>query len=424
MAGSFLVGCIAAPFLAGHDGDQVVRKKVFQLLPALVQFLAFPALLIAMLTTIGFFLGSLVWCVTERRWIQLVCSGLLAVGFASGLLPAMRVASPGGRQGFTPPHPLGVEDYDQCAKMIETAGPPPERASWTDVEFKKLTDISYGPHGVDNRLDLYLPTEASGPMPVVVCIGGGWSERKEEFGEAPEWVVPLLRRGIAVAPVNFRGILVQDRSGVRWVPEHRFPVQIQDCKAAVRFLRTSADKYGLDPQQIGAFGHSCGSHLAALLGGATNVPEFEADGLNREVSSRVQAVAMSGSLVDIRTWAEQARSHLRCMNWPGSDYAFCDRSDGESSAIFQLLGGTVTEHPEAALKASPIHYVTKDHPPTFLVNGFRDGNTPPHQAEYYYCLLREAGVDSELMLIPGDFHQAAKRAGGPIAEFFLRHLSP
>ena len=426
IAGSILVGCLAAPFLAGFDNDEVIRKKVFQLLPALVQFLAFPALMIALLTTMGFFVASFVWCVTERRWIQLACSGLLVVGAICVLVPTMREASP-GYAARTHPLPLGTGENIIRCERFESAGPPPERANWTDVEFEKLSDISYGPHGIDNLLDLYVPKRVSGPIPVVICIGGGWAERKEAFGEAPQWMVPLLMRGIAVAPVSFRGIVVGDGSGMRWVPEHRFPVPIQDCKAAVRFLRASADKYGLDPEHIGALGHSCGSHLAALLAGAENVPEFEGDGLHRDVSSRVQAIAMSGVLVDVRTWTEQAQYHARSLNWPTWEYVYSGSynvPDREFSGLYYLLGGLVARNPEAALKASPVHYVTKNHPPTFLVNGFRDANTPPYQAEHYHCLLRDAGVESELLLIPGDFHGAAKRVGIPIAEFFVRHLKP
>jgi acetyl esterase/lipase len=413
VVGSLLLGCIAAPYLAGNSGDQVVRKKVFQLLPVVGQFLAFPAIIIALQTTIGFVIGSFVWCVMERRWIQLACSGLLAVGIIRALLPALQAACPSSLS-WSPPPPLGPADYDQY-NVVNIAGPPAERrARFAEVDFETLENVSYGPHGLDNQLDLYLPKGGPNPEPVVVCIHGGWGgERKEVFREVPQWMVPLLKRGIAVAPINFR-----------WLADHRFPAQIQDCNAAIRFLRASADKYGLDPDHIGVLGHSCGSHLAALVAGATDVPEFMSDGWNLNVSTRVQAVVMSAALVDIRTWTEQARLHLRCCNFPGSDYAFSERPDGESAIIHMLLGGSVEERPETAHWASPVQYVTKNHPPTFLVNGFRDGNAPPHQAEYYHCLLRSTEVESELLIIPGDGHHAAMRAGTPIATFFEKHLKP
>jgi acetyl esterase/lipase len=360
---------------------------------------------------LGFFVGSLVWCIADRRWIQLACSGLVAIAFVRVLLPAMQAASPSCEPRSHPP-PLGVTDYVQYT-VFESAGPRRERgASLSAVDFERLADISYGPHGIDNLLDLYLPNGASKPLPVVVCIHGGWGgERKELFRETPQWVAPMFKHGLAVAPINFR-----------WLSEHPFPAQIQDCNAAVRFLRASATQYGLDADHIGVLGHSCGSHLAALVAAADDVPDFQSDGLNPEVSSRVQAVVMSGALVDIRTWTEQARLHMRCCNHPLADYAFREEPDGESGAVKLLLGGSAIERPREALKASPVHYVTKNHPPTILVNGFRDNNTPPHQAEYYHCLLRNVGVDSELMIIPGDGHQAATRAGIPIAEFFERYL--
>lgn len=68
-----------------------------------------------------------------------------------------------------------------------------------------------------------------------------------------------------------------------------FPAQIEDCKAAVRYLRANADKYGFDPNRFGVWGSSAGGHLVALLGTTGDVKEFE-KGQNLGVSSRVQAV--------------------------------------------------------------------------------------------------------------------------------------
>ena len=72
--------------------------------------------------------------------------------------------------------------------------------------------------------------------------------------------------------------------------EAPFPAQIEDCKAAVRWLRANAAKYNLDADRIGAWGHSAGGHLSALLGTSGGVQELEGNGDNMSYSSRVQAV--------------------------------------------------------------------------------------------------------------------------------------
>src|SRR5205085_165270 len=127
-----------------------------------------------------------------------------------------------------------------------------------------------------NRLDLYLPEKAQGRLPVVVWIhGGAWRAGSKDHCPA----VPLTAKGFAVASINYR------------FSQHAvFPAQIEDCKAAIRWLRANADKYHLDPDHIGAWGASAGGHLVALLGTSGNKKELEGKGGNLEQSSKVQCV--------------------------------------------------------------------------------------------------------------------------------------
>ncbi len=137
-------------------------------------------------------------------------------------------------------------------------------------------DLEYGPHGVGNRLDLYLPPKADAPTPLVIWIhGGGWEAGNKDNPPG----LGLLKKGYALASINYR--LSQ---------EAKFPAQIEDCKAAIRFLRANAKKYNLDPDHFGVWGASAGGHLVALLGTTGGVKELEGDGPNKEESSAVQAV--------------------------------------------------------------------------------------------------------------------------------------
>jgi len=126
-------------------------------------------------------------------------------------------------------------------------------------------------------LDLYRPEDAEGLLPVVLWVhGGGWRNGSKD---APNRAVGLVRRGYALASV-----------GYRLSPEAIFPAAIEDCKAAVRWVRANADEHGLDPDRIGAWGSSAGGHLVALLGTTGDVDEFDTNEENRERSARVQAV--------------------------------------------------------------------------------------------------------------------------------------
>ena len=140
-------------------------------------------------------------------------------------------------------------------------------------------NLSYVTHGRPSQtLDLYVPRKAR-EIPLIVWIHGGafLFGSKEGFPVEP---VPLhlLLDGYAVASINYR-----------LSPEALFPAQLEDCKAAIRWLRAQAEEFGLDPNRIGVWGASAGGYLAALLGTAGAIRDFEV-GENLNYSSRVQAV--------------------------------------------------------------------------------------------------------------------------------------
>src|SRR5262249_59047966 len=117
-----------------------------------------------------------------------------------------------------------------------------------------------------------------GPVPVVVGLhGGGWRMGKRQ--DLAKLTELLAAQGFAAARVSYR-----------LAPQHQFPAQIEDCKAAVRWLRANAKKYKLNPDRVGAVGFSAGAHLACLLGTADQSAGLEGNGGNPEQSSRVQAV--------------------------------------------------------------------------------------------------------------------------------------
>jgi len=221
-------------------------------------------------------------------------------------------------------------------------------------------------NGIALTLDLYRPEEVSGLLPVIVCVHGGhWDAGGKERCPA----VTLVQDGYAVASIDYRL--------TRTAP---FPAQIEDCKAAVRWLRANASTYNLDPDRIGVWGYSAGGHLAALLGTSGGVPELEGTGDNMQYSSQVQAVCDVGGPADL--------------------LAMTNLGPRRISAIKGLLGGPLEKDQAKAIAASPIHYVSKDDPPFLIVHGEADRVVPVEQSQRLYEELRKAGVNATLKILP------------------------
>jgi acetyl esterase/lipase len=141
-------------------------------------------------------------------------------------------------------------------------------------------DLRYSNAGrsASTSLDLYVPDNGAGQVPLIVWIhGGGWSAGSKDQDCVPR-DKQLMARGFAVACMNYR-----------LTSEAVWPAQIIDVKAAIRTLRAQAPRYGLYADKIGLWGASAGGHLAAMAGAAADVPQWEV-GPHRDVSSRVQAV--------------------------------------------------------------------------------------------------------------------------------------
>ncbi|MEQ8790425.1 MAG: alpha/beta hydrolase [Pirellulaceae bacterium] len=233
-------------------------------------------------------------------------------------------------------------------------------------------DLVYAaPDGKPQQLDLYLPKEASQPLPVVVWVhGGGWKNGSKK--NCPG--VWLTGHGYAVASIDYRLTDV-----AQW------PAQIDDCRAAVRYLREHADEHHLDGSRIAAWGGSAGGHLVAVLG-TLDAPADE------KTSSRVQAVIDWYGPTDLLTMPP---------NTPGPGKT---EEDLASSNGAKLLGGTVRDLPKLARQASAFHNVSKDDPPFLIMHGEKDPGVPLSQSQRLHEKLRAAGVSSQLIILPGAGH--------------------
>ena len=251
---------------------------------------------------------------------------------------------------------------------------------------REFHDLAYIPNGTERqKLDLYLPKPTDAPSPVIVWIhGGGWIAGEKKNCPPKKFVA----KGYAAVSVGYR--LSQQAT---------YPAQIQDCKAAIRWLRAHAAEYHLDPNRIGVWGSSAGGQLVALLGTTGNLRVFDV-GENLDQSSAVQCV----------------------VDWFGpTDFLY--HTDPK---IEQLLGVPVAGHEDIAKLASPLYFVTKASAPFLIMHGDQDPLVPIEESKDFNAALQKAGVETKLVVLPGAGH-AGPAFGKPditktVGDFFDRHL--
>lgn len=262
-----------------------------------------------------------------------------------------------------------------------------------------LRNLEYIPDGHKrNKLDLYLPeqTSDSKPLPLIIWIHGG------AFLAGDKTYCPARRfanKGYAVASINYR------------LSQHAiYPAQIEDCKAAVRWLRANAGKYNIDPNRFGGWGESAGGHLVALLGTTGDIKEFD-KGENLKFSSNLQAACDFFGPTDFTKMDE----------FPGSM-----QHDAADSPESKLVGGPIQQNKQACQRANPITYVSRDDPPLLIVHGDKDPLVPYNQSEILYKALKDAGVQVKFHTVEGGGHGGFKDSNidKMVEEFFDRYLKP
>jgi acetyl esterase/lipase len=260
---------------------------------------------------------------------------------------------------------------------------------------KSHLDLPYVANGHGRqRLDLYIPEKATAPLPLIIWIhGGGWALGNKSDAPPP---LPLAAKGFALASIDYR------------LSQHGlFPAQIEDCKAAVRWLRANASRYNLDPEHFAAWGSSAGGHLAAMLGTTSDTREFDVAN-NLEQSSRVHAVVDWFGPTDFLKM--------------GGDH---DRPDSFES---QLIGGPIQENKSKAARANPIAYITGKAPPFLIMHGTRDTTVPMNQSELLAEALEEAGIEVKLVRVSGARHGDPAFRGDDnmrtVEKFLRAHLIP
>jgi len=264
----------------------------------------------------------------------------------------------------------------------------------SDIRAEK--DVAFLPDDRKEKADLYFPASkpASGRYAAILLMhGGGFNDGDKAKGREVQMAVELTRHGYVCMSINYK-------LWNKGIKRPTWPRSLHDAKTAVRWLRVNAERLGIDPDRIGAFGNSAGGNLAAML--ATTTP---ADGLEPE-----EPMAGVGTQV-------------RCAI---DFYGALDLPNYHDMKMFQE---TRQENPEVYRKASPVTYVSAGDVPLLIVHGTADETVPLSQAQTMADALKAAGVEYQLEIVPEAPHtfylvSKARDFRPLVFEFLDKHLKP
>lgn len=251
--------------------------------------------------------------------------------------------------------------------------------------YRRINNIQFAE--VDGHrllLDLYLPRNKQRPPLVVWVHGGAW--RAGSRTKMP--LTSLIDDGFAIASVDYR-----------LSPIAKFPAQVHDCKAAIRFLRANAKKYGFNADRIGIAGSSAGGHLVALIGVTNNHKHLEGDvGDHDDQSSAVHAIVDYYGPSNFLTILPQSTPHGLSVRVP---------------ALKLLLGDRPERVPELARLASPVFHVDALDPPLLMIHGDQDPQVPINQSHELHGQYKSKKLPVQFEVVHGGAH------GGP--QFWDQH---
>jgi acetyl esterase/lipase len=236
-------------------------------------------------------------------------------------------------------------------------------------------DVPYATvDGKTLALDIYLPEGVERPPLLVWVHGGAWSRYTK--AQVP---LQFVQHGMATASLDFRQ-----------TTEAPFPANVHDIKAAIRFLRANASRYGYRADRLAIAGSSSGGHLAALVGVTNGHQELEGSvGSHPGESSAVQAIISYYGASNLTTILAQSTPFGLNVREP---------------ALRRLLGDLPDKVPALAQLASPVHHVDRSDPPLLLLHGDQDPQMPINQSHELDGAYKKLGLDATLDVVYGAGH--------------------
>ncbi|MCQ2976058.1 MAG: alpha/beta hydrolase [Bacteroidales bacterium] len=253
----------------------------------------------------------------------------------------------------------------------------------------KIADVNYaGDDQAYHTCDIYIPKQGKKPFPVVIHIyGSAWfSNNSKGMADISTIVKALLEAGYAVVTPNHRSSM-----------DAKFPAQINDIKAVVRFVRGEAKKYGFDTKFIATSGFSSGGHLASLTATTSGIKEGKIGNVTIDLEGNIgNYTKLSSSVNAACDWSGPI--DLLNMDCGGK------RADGASGPEEALLGCKADENMDLYRSLSPISYIDKNDPPLIVFHGKKDNVVPCCQGQELYDNLKNAGVKTDLTLVEEGGH--------------------
>jgi len=278
--------------------------------------------------------------------------------------------------------------------LLAGSGIAAELPTPSDVIVERGVDYTAIPHG-KLAMDIVRP-KTPGKYPGVVLIhGGGFSGGKRD--SYLPMAIKLAQNGYVAAAVSYR-----------LTPMFQFPLPLHDVKAAVRFLRANAGKYGVDKEHMAAIGASAGGTWSQFLAVTRNMPQFEGNGAHKEESSSVDCAISYYGRSDMRRAYEGSRN--------------------AAEALPPLFGGDRESAIDQHYRGSPINWVNPDSAPILAIHGTRDRNVPFEQSVWLVERMRGMGIEAELETIAEAPHgfkgEYDERAFTRSIDFLNRKLKP
>ncbi|MBC8035544.1 MAG: alpha/beta hydrolase [Chitinophagaceae bacterium] len=255
---------------------------------------------------------------------------------------------------------------------------------------KDHCDIRYASDTLTgHKLDIYYPGRGNPPYPVIVIIGGsGWRGNNTKNQAYFKMGIPLINSGYAVVAVNH----LSSR-------QVKFPAQLHDIKAAVRFIRANAEVHQLDTSFIGVSGDSSGGHLAALMGTTNGISEH---------SEIIKSFPLEGSIGSFKMYSSKVHA---VVDWFGpTDFLLMDSCGSKivhnsaDSPESNFIGAAIQVNKDLCAMANPITYIDPKDVPFLIIHGDADSSVPYCQSILLHEALKQNNVSSTMIKVPKGGH--------------------
>jgi acetyl esterase/lipase len=279
--------------------------------------------------------------------------------------------------------------------------------------FNRKEDVVYGrKFGTALTMDVFTPKEGANGLGAIFVVSGGWFSAHESINLA--FTKPFVARGYTVFAVVHGS-----------QPKFTIPEILDDLNRAVRFIRTHAGEYAVDPDRLGIYGGSAGGHLSLMQGLAGGPGKPDAKDEVERASSRVRAVGCFFPPTDFLNYGKDGELALGTGVLQGFKAPFDFHEMDSTRRLFVPIVDE-SERRRIGKAISPVYHVSPDDPPILIIHGDADKLVPIQQAERIVTLLKDAGVPAKLVVKPGAGHGWADLPKDieTIADWFDEQLKP